>query len=228
MNSPEDYGKYFGKDYYEIVGEYKVNGHVSMAQSLNGHYKWEDEVVQRSCRVRYIWIQNHVLKNKKTWKKILDVGCGKGFMVKYLRDRGHDVWGIDLSKYAIDNCHSDVKDYVFRGDICNTKRFKKNEFDMVMSWGVLALVDHTKLEKAIKKISWLAKNYLILKLMVEGSRIAKKIEPDCYDGSPIYLKPSHYWIQLIEKFNKFRLREFKCIGPVLDEVWSAFWRVEVK
>ena len=40
--------------------------------------------------------------------KVLDVGCAKGFLVKDLLDQGIDAYGIDVSNYAIKNCHPQV------------------------------------------------------------------------------------------------------------------------
>lgn len=39
----------------------------------------------------------------------LDVGCGKGFLVKALRSQGKVAYGFDVSKWAIENCDADVK-----------------------------------------------------------------------------------------------------------------------
>lgn len=231
MNS-EDYERYFGKDYYEILGRYSIDGHFSTAMSMNGNYRWEKEVIQKGIKHRYNYIRERSPENctycKGIWRKILFVGCGKGFEVLYFRNKGYDAWGIDISKYAIDNCHPDVKKYVFHEDICDMDRFKENEFNVVASWDVLGFIDHTKQEKAIRKISQLAKNYIQLKFIVEGALIARKTEPDGYDGGPIYLKPLYYWVQLVEKFNKFRLREVKCTCPSLTRAWATFWRVETK
>ncbi len=34
---------------------------------------------------------------------VLDVGCGLGFLVRRLCERGYNAWGIDPSEYAIQN-----------------------------------------------------------------------------------------------------------------------------
>lgn len=42
--------------------------------------------------------------------RVLDVGCAKGFLVKDLMDAlpGLEVFGLDISEYALMNCHPDV------------------------------------------------------------------------------------------------------------------------
>ena len=41
--------------------------------------------------------------------RVLDVGCGKGFLVRTSDAcKGLNVFGLDISKYALINCHEDV------------------------------------------------------------------------------------------------------------------------
>ena len=46
--------------------------------------------------------------------KILDIGCGKGFFLKDLKDYNNtfQVHGVDISKYAIRNAHPDIKNSI--------------------------------------------------------------------------------------------------------------------
>ena len=44
--------------------------------------------------------------NLKKGSKVLDVGCGKGFLVKDLINLGIDAYGLDISEYAIKNCEN--------------------------------------------------------------------------------------------------------------------------
>lgn len=50
--------------------------------------------------------------------RVLDVGCAKGFLVKDLMAvcPGLEVFGIDVSQYALDHAESEVKDRLFLGD----------------------------------------------------------------------------------------------------------------
>ena len=44
-------------------------------------------------------------------KKVLDVGCAKGFLVESLRDRGIEAFGIDISDYAISEVRQDIRPF---------------------------------------------------------------------------------------------------------------------
>lgn len=44
-------------------------------------------------------------------KRVLDVGCAKGFLVEALRDRGVEAYGIDISQYAIEQIRPDIRPY---------------------------------------------------------------------------------------------------------------------
>ena len=42
-------------------------------------------------------------------RRVLDVGCAKGFLVEALRDRGVEAFGIDVSEYAIGEVRPDIR-----------------------------------------------------------------------------------------------------------------------
>ena len=44
----------------------------------------------------------------KRGDRVLDVGCAKGFLVKELLALGIDAYGLDVSEYALMNCHPEV------------------------------------------------------------------------------------------------------------------------
>lgn len=205
-----NFEKYFGEDYR--------------------YYK--KPIPEKLLKFRYDYIRKAC--PGEHWKKILFVGCGKGELVRYFRNKGYDAYGVDISNHAIESCHSSIKDYVFCEDICNMKRFKENEFDVISSWTALHIIDRTKRHKAIKKIVQLANRHIVVRLFVSGSMIVPKIEPfwhsgDCiHDGAPVYLEPSDYWIRLFEKFGKFRLKKVECNGLFLQSFFLTLWRVQIK
>ena len=54
----------------------------------------------------------------KAGDRVLDVGCAKGFLVKDLMAvcPGLEVFGIDVSQYALDYCEPEVRSRLFLGD----------------------------------------------------------------------------------------------------------------
>jgi GT2 family glycosyltransferase/SAM-dependent methyltransferase len=55
-------------------------------------------------------IAEHILADIKP-RRVLDVGCAKGFLVEALRDRGVEAFGIDISEYAIGEIRPDIQPY---------------------------------------------------------------------------------------------------------------------
>ena len=44
-------------------------------------------------------------------RRVLDLGCAKGFLVEALRDRGVEAFGIDVSAYAISEVRADIQPF---------------------------------------------------------------------------------------------------------------------
>ncbi len=90
--------------------------------------------------------------------KILDVGCGKGFMVydflKY--NNKFNVMGIDISEYAIENSMPDVKDYLKIGDAKRIE-FEDNYFDLVISINTIHNLDKKECGIALREIERVSK-----------------------------------------------------------------------
>lgn len=65
----------------------------------------------------------------KPGDKFLDIGCAKGFLVKDLRAvcPGLDAFGLDVSRYAIEQAEPEAKPYVFVGD-ARTLPFRDDAF----------------------------------------------------------------------------------------------------
>lgn len=70
----------------------------------------------------------------KAGHRVLDVGCGKGFLLYDLTQAvpGLEVAGLDISQYAIDNAKEEVKPFLRQGE---AKRlpFADKSFDLVIS-----------------------------------------------------------------------------------------------
>jgi len=53
----------------------------------------------------------------KPGDRVLDVGCAKGFLMRELMEAvpGIEIWGLEISQYAIDHCHTDTRGRIVRG-----------------------------------------------------------------------------------------------------------------
>ena len=90
--------------------------------------------------------------------KILDVGCGKGFMIyDFKRQYPHlEVKGIDISNYAIGNCMDEVKNELSVAS-CDDLPFKDNYFDLVISINTIHNLELEGCAKSLKEICRVSK-----------------------------------------------------------------------
>ena len=89
---------------------------------------------------------------------LLDVGCGKGFMLYDLSKliKEINIKGVDISEYAIKNCKSEVESHLSVGD-AKKLNFQDNEFDYTISINTIHNLDLENCKKAIKEISRVSK-----------------------------------------------------------------------
>lgn len=85
--------------------------------------------------------------------RVLDVGCGKGFMLhdfKAALSKGRFA-GIDISEYAIANAMDDVKEYVEVAD-CRELPYDDHVFDLVVSINTIHDVPYEECKTSLKEI----------------------------------------------------------------------------
>jgi SAM-dependent methyltransferase len=68
--------------------------------------------------------------------KILDGGCGLGQWVAYLKHRGFDPRGIDISEPTVQRLMEMIPDCAWSVEDINAMPFGNAEFDAYLSWGV--------------------------------------------------------------------------------------------
>ena len=96
--------------------------------------------------------------NIKPGDTILDVGCGKGFLLYDLTQAvpGVKISGVDVSKYAIEHAKEEIKSHLKVGD-ANSLPFEDKSFDHVISITTLHCLYSYDLEKALREIERVAK-----------------------------------------------------------------------
>lgn len=139
--------KRFDKDYWD--GDRKVG--------YGGFYydgRWK--VVAEELAKKY---------NLKSGDRVLDVGCGKGFLLYDLTQvvPGLEVHGIDISEYGIQNAKQEVRPCLTVGN-ANKLPFDDHSFDLVISINTLHNLHCYDLEKALREIERVGKEnkYLVV------------------------------------------------------------------
>ena len=94
--------------------------------------------------------------------KILDVGCGKGFLLYdfFKTNPESDLYGIDISEYAIKNAKPEIQEKITLGNATKLP-WPDNFFDLVISINTLHNLYTFELEKAILEIQRVGLNKYI-------------------------------------------------------------------
>ena len=141
----------FGKDYWDGGRNYGYGGF---------YYDGRYEAVAKKMIEYY---------NLGPDSKILDIGCGKGFLLYEFTKLipGISVTGIDFSQYAIDNAKEEVKPFLQQG-LAQELPFENDSFDFVYSLNTFHNLMIFDLKKAIQEMERVGKNAKYL--LVEGYR----------------------------------------------------------
>jgi SAM-dependent methyltransferase len=93
----------------------------------------------------------------KPGDRVLDVGCGKGFLVKDLMRTcpGLEVFGLDISEYALMNCEPEVVGRLHLGD-CMKMPFPDNSFAAVTAINVVHNLERDDCITAVREVERLA------------------------------------------------------------------------
>lgn len=127
--------KRFDKDFFDGDRKYGYGGYV-----YDG--RWKSVV----ARMR----QHYVLPDNAA---ILDIGCGKGFMLHDFKELMPEctVAGLDISQYAVENAMPSVKPYLLQGS-AEKLPYPDKSFDLVVAINSIHNLPFDRLKQALVEI----------------------------------------------------------------------------
>lgn len=131
----------FGEDYWDGERQYGYGGY-----SYDGRWL---PIAQR--------VADHY--GLKSGDRVLDVGCGKGYLLYELTQvvPGLDIVGLDISQYGIDNAKEEVRPFLQQGT-ASSLPFEDNSFDFVVSLGTLHNLGLADVWNAVAEIERVGRN----------------------------------------------------------------------
>jgi protein-L-isoaspartate(D-aspartate) O-methyltransferase len=130
----------WGKDYWDGERQYGYGGY---------KYDARQRPIAEAMAKHY---------NIKPGDKILDVGCGKGYLLHEFTQvvPGVEIAGIDISEYGIANAKEEVKPFIQVGNAISLP-YEDNSFDFVVSVTTLHNLYNYELSQAIQEIQRVGK-----------------------------------------------------------------------
>ena len=166
--------------------DYFLNG-IKSGKSNYVDYSWKPELTMPMAEsVR------DVMGILFSGESILDVGCARGYLVKALRKLRIEAYGYDISKWALDNCDPDVKEFVSNclGDKKHQFIFSKDCFEHIPEPDLAVLVDRL-IDKCLMSM------LVIVPLsFIDGSSYVRK--EDDMDSTHVIRWPLHTWMDFFQ------------------------------
>ena len=133
--------------------------------------------------------------------KLLDAGCGKAFLLLEIQKiiPGIQIYGFDISRYAIQKIPKDLYGKFITRDIRKKFLYKDNFFDLTISLGVLHNLKLQEIEHTIKEINRVSKKSYV---MVESYRNNKELfNLQCWALTCKAFFDKSDWLWIYKKFN---------------------------
>jgi SAM-dependent methyltransferase len=110
----------------------------------------------------------------KPGSTVLDVGCGKGFMMLDFANRGMQVAGVDISDYCLRNAISGSR-WSMKKASCDALPFADKSYDLVVSIATIHNLDVHGVMESLREIKRVSKGHAYIKVngyRTEAERVA--------------------------------------------------------
>ena len=130
-------------------------------------------------------------------KNVLDVGCGTGRLVYWLRFLGVDAFGIEISQDALELADKKIKPFLKVGDMTKIP-YPEGSFDLVLSYDVLEHIERSKIKKAVSETIRVSKKYIFHKIYTQENHWINLTHGEDFSHISVFSK--NYWQNLFSSF----------------------------
>jgi SAM-dependent methyltransferase len=171
----------FGKEYFDGTREQGYGG-----------YRYDG---------RWLPIAEDIIKhfNLESGDRVLDVGCGKGFLVKDLMKvcPGLEVFGLDISEYAVMNCEPEVIGRLHLGNAMKLP-FPDNSFKACLAINTVHNLDRAGCIQALREIDRVAPGRAYIQVDAYRNPAERQLFEDWMLTARTYGMP-HDWEQILRE-----------------------------
>ncbi len=173
---------FYDREYYEEKkGEYFFGSAVSPMGRL----------FQNAANIyRALWIKLFVNP-----KNCLDIGCGTGMLVHYLRKFGIKAHGVEISEYALTSASKEIQPFLQHSDFTKIP-YDDNSFDLVVSFDVLEHIERSKIRQSVEESIRVSRKYILHKIYTTENTWINILHEKDFSHISVFSQP--FWYDLFK------------------------------
>lgn len=125
--------------------------------------------------------------------RVLDVGCAKGFLVKDLREAlpGLEVYGLDISDYALCESPPEVAPFLLKGD-CRNLPYEDSSFDLVLAINTVHNLPLNDCKRSLSEIQRVSKGNAFVQVDAYRSEAERELFEHWMLTAQTWLQPAQW------------------------------------
>jgi ADP-heptose:LPS heptosyltransferase/SAM-dependent methyltransferase len=125
-------------------------------------------------------------------ESFLDAGCGKGFLVRALRERGKDAWGFDHSAWAIDHAEASIRKHLTRARAESVEYGRP--FDLTLAFSLCESLTEEQAHEFLRRArGWTRQAVVAVIPSFESEAEERRFRKNDRDYSHITMRSRAWW-----------------------------------
>lgn len=177
-----------------------------MKHTYDEEYFLRGQETGRSNYTNYRWLPELTIPLAERIKKVvgmsggqfvLDYGCGRGYLVRALREIGMNAFGVDVSQWAIENCDESVRQFV--SSDCSESNMCKRMFHWIVCKDVLEHIEPAALVETVKMfIRVMRRGAFIIVPLADPATLDYVAPQDRSDPTHVIRWTMHGWLAFFQ------------------------------